>query len=113
MASRLTTHALDTEAGCAAGGMKVSLSAIGAVRGSLADVVLDDQGRGVLAEALAPGVYEIVFQAGDYHRTRGVALTEPPFLDQVAVRFGVADGQAHYHVPLLLTRFSYSTYRGG
>src|ERR1700741_908638 len=109
MASRLTTHALDTETGAPARGMRVSLAAIRVTSAPLAEIVLDGDGRGVLAEALEPGVYEIVFQAADYHRARGAALADPPFLGEVPIRFGVAPNEAHYHVPLLLTRFSYST----
>lgn len=112
MAGRLTTHALDTEVGLPARGMKVALSSIGPAHTFIVDIVLDDQGRGLLAEALEPGAYEIIFQAADYHRARGAELFDPPFLDEVAIRFGVAEGERHYHVPLLLTRFSYSTYRG-
>ncbi len=62
--------------------------------------------------ALEPGLYELVFSAGDYFRDRQVALPEPPFLDRVPIRFGIADADAHYHVPLLLSPWSYSTYRG-
>jgi 5-hydroxyisourate hydrolase len=65
-----------------------------------------------LAEGLARGAYEIVFAAAAYHRAAGVALTDPPFLDQVVVAFGVSDPEGHYHVPLLLSPYSYSTYRG-
>ena len=61
---------------------------------------------------LAAGTYRLVFEVADYFRARGVALPQPPFLDCVTIDFGVADPQAHYHVPLLVSPWSYSTYRG-
>ena len=61
---------------------------------------------------LRPGVYELLFHVGDYFRGRGVGLPEPAFLDRVPVRFGIADAARHYHVPLLISPFGYSTYRG-
>ena len=66
----------------------------------------------LLADIPEAGLYEIVFDAAGYHRRVGVALSDPPFLDQITVAFGVADPGAHYHVPLLLSPYSYSTYRG-
>ena len=63
-------------------------------------------------EAMRTGEFRIVFHVAEYFRGQGVALAEPPFLDRVPVRFGVADANAHYHVPLLCTPWSYSTYRG-
>ncbi len=112
MAGRLTTHALDTVRGCGCAGLRVDVRAPdGAV---LAEVVLDGGGRATLLdEDLVVGVYELTFQAADYHRATGVVLSDPPFLDLVTIRFGVADAQAHHHVPLVLTPYSYSTYRGG
>ena len=111
MAGKLTTHALDTVAGRPAAGMAVQLRRAGAV---LAETRLDDQGRAVLLEGgLAPGAYEIGFAVADYHRDQGVALTDPPFLDTVTIAFGVSDTHAHYHVPLLVSPYAYSTYRGG
>ena len=61
---------------------------------------------------LVRGTYELVFHVGDYFRGRGVALSEPAFLDEVPVRFGIADPAGHYHVPLLVSPYGYSTYRG-
>jgi 5-hydroxyisourate hydrolase len=61
---------------------------------------------------IEPGTYELTFHAGDYFRASGVALTDPPFLDQVVVRFGIADAAGNFHVPLLLAPYGYSTYRG-
>ena len=63
-------------------------------------------------QTFQPGVYELDFHVGDYFRRLGVAQTEPPFLDVVTLRFGVADATQHYHVPLVVTPWSYSTYRG-
>jgi len=62
--------------------------------------------------AMTAGIYELVFQAGAYFRGLGLALPDPPFLDVIPIRFSVADEKAHYHVPLLLSPWSYSTYRG-
>jgi 5-hydroxyisourate hydrolase len=62
--------------------------------------------------SIETGVYELTFHAGDYFRGTGVEVTNPPFLDEVVVRFGVADAAGNYHVPLLLAPYSYSTYRG-
>lgn len=110
MAGQLTTHALDTAAGVGAAGLQVEvirdLESLGSVR-------LDERGRGVLLERLEAGVYELVFHLAAYHRAAGIAVGSPPFLDQVSIRFGVDDAEAHYHVPLLFTPYSYSTYRGG
>jgi 5-hydroxyisourate hydrolase len=66
----------------------------------------------VSGDLLATGVYELTFHAGDYFRATGVTLTVPPFLDEVVVRFGVADPHGSYHVPLLLSPYGYSTYKG-
>jgi len=111
MAGKLTTHALDTAAGIAAAGMAVTVRRDGVV---LTRTALDAGGRAVLLEAgLEPGAYDLVFAVAAYHRARGVALADPPFLDEVTVRFGVSDPDAHYHVPLLVSPYSYATYRGG
>jgi 5-hydroxyisourate hydrolase len=98
----LTTHVLDTAKGCGAAGMQVQLR-----RGDevLASVVLDDGGRGTLLEILETGGYELLFQAGDY---QGAG-----FFDIIPIRFYVVDAGVHYHVPLILSPFGYSTYRGG
>ena len=61
---------------------------------------------------MAPGRYELVFHAGAYFDALGLALPDPKFLDEIPIRFGIADGTAHYHVPLLLSPFGFSTYRG-
>jgi 5-hydroxyisourate hydrolase len=112
---RLTTHVLDTAQGRPAAGLKVELYRVGQPDpvvvgttdgdGRLGDPLLD-------AEGMRVGTYELVFHAADYLRAQGLALADPPFLDRVVIRFGIADPQEHYHVPLLLSPFGYSTYRG-
>ena len=67
---------------------------------------------GLIEGELAPGRYRIAFGVADYFRTRGVTLPEPPFLDEVTIDFGIAEGGGHYHVPLLVSPYAYSTYRG-
>jgi 5-hydroxyisourate hydrolase len=114
---RLTTHVLDTMSGQPGAGLAVELFRIeGETRRRLARLTTDADGRTpepLLAGAdLRRGTYELVFHVGGYFQARGVALSDPAFLDQVPVRFGVADPQRHYHVPLLVSPYGYSTYRG-
>ena len=111
----LTTHVLDTARGVPAAGLRITLDRIdGPLRHRLAEVVTNHDGRAdgpiLPAGQFAPGVYELVFHAGEYLRATGATLTTPPFLDEVPIRFGMEAG--HYHVPLLLSPFGYSTYRG-
>jgi 5-hydroxyisourate hydrolase len=115
MSGQITTHALDTAMGCGAAGLKVLVRRLTPEPFDFGEVVLDDGGRGVLVPpgALVEGVYELTFKLGDYRRGQGMALDEPPFLDEAPIRFGVADADLHWHVPLLFSPFSYSTYRGG
>ncbi len=108
---------LDLTLGTPARGLKLELWRLdGGAAERLKTVVTNDDGRveGALleGEALAAGTYELRFLAGDYRRRASGPLPEPPFLDVVPVRFGVADPQGHYHVPLLLSAYGYSTYRG-
>ena len=108
---------LDLTAGTPARGLTIELWRVeGAAPERLKTVVTNDDGRidGTLLEgdAFAAGTYELRFMAGDYRRRAGGAPPEPPFLDVVPVRFGVADPHGHYHVPLLLSAYGYSTYRG-
>ena len=112
---RLTTHVLDTASGKPAAGLTVELYRIGESAERLAVVVTNADGRvdGPLLEGddFSRGVYELRFHAGDYLR-RTARLSEPPFLDVVPIRFGIAAPGEHYHVPLLLSPYGYSTYRG-
>lgn len=117
MAGYLTTHVLDTARGCPAAGLKIVLSAVnGDTRETLAEMVTNDDGRTdspiLPQDAFRTGTYELVFFAGDYLRATGQDGEAPLFLDEVPIRFGMSDGEAHYHVPLLLSPYGYSTYRG-
>ena len=117
VSGRLTTHVLDTMSGEPGAGLAIELFRLeGEQRLRLAGITTNRDGRApapVLQGAeLQPGEYELVFHVGDYFRGRGVPLPEPAFLDRVPVRFGVADPLRHYHVPLLISPFGYSTYRG-
>ncbi len=115
----LTTHVLDTSSGLPAAGLRVELWRLGGPDGAdrrlLREAVTNADGRcdGPLLAAgdFEPGVYELLFHAGGYFRSRGAALPEPAFLDRVPVRFGVAEAR-HHHVPLLISPYGYSTYRG-
>jgi 5-hydroxyisourate hydrolase len=107
---------LDTATGKPAAGLSISLYRIeGDRRQSIKSVLTNADGRCdaplLAGEEFATGEYELVFAAGDYLRRTGVALPRPAFLDVVPIRFGMAE-QAHYHVPLLLSPYGYSTYRG-
>lgn len=106
--SSLSTHVLDTVSGRPAGGLRVVLTQGDAV---LAEGVTDADGRFRGFPDLAPGAYALTFHAGDHFRAAGVAMADPPFLDVVPIHFGVGDA-GHYHVPLLVSPFAYSTYRG-
>ena len=112
----LTTHVLDTTAGRAGAGIKVELFHAGSNSDPLARATTNADGRcdSPLLEgaAMQSGEYELVFHAGDYFRAAGLSLPDPPFLDRVVIRFGIADPRQHYHVPLLISPFGYSTYRG-
>ena len=115
--ARLSTHVLDTAHGRPAAGVVVELYLLsGTDRQPLTTAVTNADGRTdrpLIAEGpLEVGVYELVFKAGDYFQHGGVALTSPPFLADVVIRFGVSDPDASYHVPLLLSPFGYTTYRG-
>jgi 5-hydroxyisourate hydrolase len=114
---RLSTHVLDTARGKPAQGVKIMLYRVGPDgHALLKEVVTNGDGRTdaplLAAEALEMGQYELVFWAGDYLRHTGQAAGPLLFLDQIPIRFGVTDAQGHYHVPLLISPFAYSTYRG-
>lgn len=106
----LSTHILDTAHGCPAGGVTLSLSDAEGLE--LFSGVTDADGRCPGIPPLAPGRYRLTFAVAAYFRDRGVNLPDPPFLDVVAIDFGVAETDGHYHVPLLVSPFGYSTYRG-
>ncbi len=112
---RITTHVLDTAAGKPAAGLKVTLSRIEGAAQTIATGVTNSDGRVdkplLDGAAFQTGTYEIAFHVGDYFRAAGVAMPTPSFLDVVPVRFGVAE-EGHYHVPLLVSPYAYSTYRG-
>jgi 5-hydroxyisourate hydrolase len=107
----LSTHVLDTMHGRPAAGMNVALSG---PDGEIARGTTNADGRcpELAQSGLEAGRYTLRFAVADYFRARGVALPDPPFLDEVAVEFGVAAEGGHYHVPLLVSPFAYSTYRG-
>ena len=114
---RLSTHVLDTHAGRAAAGVRIELYEIGAsARALLAEAVTNADGRTdeplVSGAPLRVGRYELRFHVGEYFARQNAALPQPAFLDVVPVRFAIAEPEGHYHVPLLVTPWSYSTYRG-
>ena len=112
----LTTHVLDTAHGRPAGGVRIGLYAADAPRHAIAAATTNADGRCdaplLAGEDFKEGVYELAYHVGDYFRDAGLVLPHPPFLDVVIVRFGIASGDQHYHVPLLVSPFGYSTYRG-
>lgn len=107
--SGLSTHILDTAHGCPAAGVAVNLYAGGDL---LFGGETDADGRCRDLPALVPGRYRLEFAVAAYFRGKGIVLPDPPFLDIVSIAFGVAEADGHYHVPLLVSPFSYSTYRG-
>jgi 5-hydroxyisourate hydrolase len=114
---RLTTHVLDTANGVPASGMKVELSVLEGGRWKLVKTVSTDaNGRSdaplLEGAKMINGEYRLIFHVAEYFRARGAALPEPPFLNRVPLRFGIADPDDDYHVPLLVSPWSYSTYRG-
>ena len=114
---RLTTHVLDVAAGTPARGMAIELLRLeGDSRHPVARFETNADGRcdaPLLAERdMRVGVWELAFHVAEYYRARGVALPSPAFLDVVSVRFGIASAAEHYHVPLLVSPWSYATYRG-
>ncbi|RFB80912.1 hydroxyisourate hydrolase [Methylovirgula sp. 4M-Z18] len=114
---RLTTHVLDTATGNPAAKLRIDLFRLnGDGRELLTTIATNDDGRSdgplLAGAALEPGRYELLFHAGDYLRATGVKLPDPAFLDEIPIRFGIADANRHYHVPLLISPYSYATYRG-
>jgi len=114
---RLTTHVLDAAHGCPGSSIKVELYRVEGQQLELVNTALTNSDGRVDAPLLQgedyrTGVYQLQFSAGDYYRARGVKLPETAFLDVVVLRFGIDEKQEHYHVPLLISPYSYSTYRG-
>jgi 5-hydroxyisourate hydrolase len=115
--AHLSTHVLDTAAGKPASGLKVDLYRWdGPERVHCITVYTNSTGRTdqplLSGDRIPVGRYELIFAAGNYLRGCGVLLPDPPFLDEVVVRFGIANGAGKYHVPLLLSPYGYSTYKG-
>jgi len=114
----LSTHVLDTMNGCPAAGMAVTLQRIDAAQvRTLKAFTLNADGRHagsalLDADSMQAGRYRLVFAVASYFRARGVQLPDPPFIDEVQLDFGIADAAVHYHVPLLVSPWAYSTYRG-
>ncbi|MDB9528792.1 hydroxyisourate hydrolase [Oscillatoria sp. CS-180] len=119
MSGKLTTHVLDTANGCPAAGMTITLWSVDCEAGTralLKTVTTNADGRTdeplLTDKVLETGVYELVFEVGHYFQNKDPSLPQPLFLDTVPLRFGIADAGTHYHVPLLTSPWSYSTYRG-
>ena len=114
----LTTHVLDLSRGVPARGVRIELFQLGDDGARLLAAAATTNADGRTDKPLIgpndarAGKFELVFHAGDYFRAAGVPLADPPFLDVVPIRFTIADANAHYHVPLLVTPWSFSTYRG-
>ncbi|MEO8508772.1 MAG: hydroxyisourate hydrolase [Betaproteobacteria bacterium] len=114
---RLTTHVLDTATGRPGAGIRITLYRnLGERYALIKDAVTNADGRCDVplleGAAFSRGRYRLVFAAGEYFAAAGVSLPDPPFVDEVVIDFGVADADTHYHVPLLVSAWSYSTYRG-
>ncbi len=114
---KLTTHILDTAAGLPGKNIRIELYFLQNDSWELVKTVISNEdgrcdGPLLEGEQFHTGQYELVFHAGDYFEDQGVELPEPKFLDEIVLRFGVPDVEQHYHVPLLVSPYSYSTYRG-
>lgn len=119
MAGKLTTHVLDTAQGCPAAEMAIALFAVHPESGEktlLKQVTTNSDGRTdaplLVDDEFKIGVYELVFEVGDYFLRHDPDLAQPLFLNRVPLQFGIANPDSHYHVPLLASPWSYSTYRG-
>ena len=119
MSGKLTTHILDTAHGCAAANVSLELWIVerpSDQKTFLKRMTTNNDGRTDIPlltnGEMQVGVYELVFAVGDYFAQQSVNTTEPPFLDRIPIQFTIADPNAHYHVPLLTSPWSYSTYRG-
>ena len=114
MTGRLTTHVLDTAHGMPAAGVSVTLCSADGTPLARSTTNADGRLNAPILEgdAFRPGSYTLEYEMGDYFRRLGVDLPDPAFLDVVVIAFGVADHEAHYHVPLLVSPYGYTTYRG-
>jgi 5-hydroxyisourate hydrolase len=115
--ARLSTHVLDTSRGTPASGVAIELHSLSdGERYLVQTAVTNSDGRTdaplLTADRIDPGVYELRFHAGDYFRSHGIALPTPPVFDVIVIRVGIADAEGNYHVPLLVSPYGYSTYRG-
>jgi 5-hydroxyisourate hydrolase len=116
---QLTTHVLDVATGMPAGGLRIEVheDREPGEPALLATAVTSDNGRVaaplLTGAALHAGRYTLTFHVAEYFRRRGMALPEPPFIERAVIRIGIAEPEQHYHVPLLITPWSYSVYRGG
>ena len=114
--AKLSTHVLDTAHGCPAAGVGLELWRLTPERALLKTVTTNADGRTdellLTAGEMQVGQYELVFKTGAYFKTKGVKLPEPAFLDDIPIRFAIFDAEQDYHVPLLVSPWSYSTYRG-
>lgn len=113
---RLTTHVLDTARGKPAAGVKITLFRVSGGYEKISETVTNADGRSdtpmLQGDEFTTGTYELVFEAGQYLRATGQAAGDLLFLDEIPIRFSVPDASQHYHVPLLISPFAYSTYRG-
>jgi 5-hydroxyisourate hydrolase len=117
MTRQLTTHVLDVSRGQPASGVVVEAHLMrGSERAQVGRAITNAQGRTdaplVGSNQFERGIYELTFHVGDYFRRVGAPTTDPPFLDRIVIRVGVADTAAGYHIPLLISPYGYSTYRG-
>lgn len=114
---KLTTHVLDLATGLPAAGLSITLYRLdGDSRSRISATITNSDGRTnapmLAGDDFATGIYELEFAAGDYLKSSGADIADIPFLDVVPIRFGISDAGRHYHVPLLLSPYGYSTYRG-
>ena len=111
--TKLTTHALDTYSGKPAKGMKVDVYLNDKKKEKIKSIILNKDGRSeeALVDGIKAGKYELIFYVGDYFKNI-ISLQDPPFLNEVSVKFGISDPKEKYHIPLLFSPWSYSTYRG-